>query len=111
MMTSEAGMRSITMCIRLNGKEQEMIKTYIKRPVKIQAIQYTGENLQECKSFCGENIKSFLQQTQLIVNILTLEGRMTVSLGDYIIQGIAGEYYPCKPDIFEKTYEIKEDEK
>lgn len=38
--------------------------------------------------------------------ISTLEGAMTVSHGDYIIEGVNGEYYPCKPDIFKKTYEI-----
>lgn len=79
-----------------------------KKPVVIEAVQYPcqHEALQRCScdgintgcTHCG---KEYIQ---------TLEGRMTVSDGDWIITGINGEHYPCKPDIFEKTYELALDE-
>lgn len=79
-----------------------MIKQYRKKPVVIEAIQWTGNNLNEIVMFtekhnlqCGENE----------LKIKTLEGNMIASLGDYIIKGVKGEFYPCKPDIFEQTYE------
>ena len=72
-----------------------------KRPVEISAVQYTGtSSFSECKAFCPT-----LDTTHGSVYIPTLEGAMTVSDGDWIIQGVAGEFYPCKPDIFLKTYE------
>lgn len=72
-----------------------------KRPVEISAIQYRGtSSFSECKAFCPT-----LDTTQGSVYIPTLEGAMTVSDGDWIIQGVAGEFYPCKPDIFRRTYE------
>ena len=45
-------------------------------------------------------------KTKKILKIKTLEGEMTANVGDWIIKGVAGELYPCKPDIFEKTYEF-----
>jgi hypothetical protein len=78
------------------------IKTYIKRPVVIKALEYTGvECLQDVGEFCGQ--RADLVNEQLIIR--TLEGDMKVSTGDFIIQGIKGEFYPCKPDIFMVTYE------
>lgn len=75
---------------------------YRKRPVIIEAIQWDGNkmNLNKIVDFMGyyEFAKG-----NLIIN--TLEGRMKASPGDYIIKGVNGEFYPCKPDIFEKTYE------
>lgn len=75
---------------------------YRKKPVVIEAIIFDGENFQECKDFIGlDNIDNTLS----IPHIVTLEGIMAVSVGDYIIKGIQGEFYPCKPDIFAATYE------
>ncbi len=78
---------------------------YRKRPVVIEAIQWDGNKamLGEVVAFMGyyEYAKG-----DLIIN--TLEGRMIASPGDYIIKGVNGEFYPCKPDIFEKTYEAVE---
>lgn len=75
---------------------------YRKKPVIIEAIQWNGDNLNEIVMFtekhnlqCGENE----------LKIKTLEGNMIASLNDYIIKGVKGEFYPCKPDIFEQTYE------
>ena len=78
-----------------------MIKKFRKKPVTIEAIQWTGKNLSEIDNFVGGSIAN--KSTILIIH--TLEGDMEASMGDYIIKGINGEFYPCKPDIFAKTYE------
>ncbi|MEK4620655.1 hypothetical protein NYE71_32195 [Bacillus sp. FSL K6-0273] len=90
---------------------------YRKRPVVIEAFRYGIQNFPDwfqCKVTAKE-IKLFA--TQRIINgepdmwceIPTLEGRMKGSYGDYIIKGVNGEIYPCKADIFEKTYEAADD--
>lgn len=79
-----------------------MPKFYKKRPIVIQAVQWTGDNQTEMLKFC-ERCFSKMEKDNLVV--VTLEGDMTASVGDYIIRGIQGEFYPCKPDIFELTYE------
>ena len=75
---------------------------YRKRPVVIEAVQWTGENLLEILQFSKD---SFIDRDNYTLKIETLEGVMTVSRGDYIVKGVDGEFYPCKPDIFEKTYD------
>lgn len=81
---------------------------YRKRPVVIEAIQWTGNNAQKIKGFCGDSIYH-VKSDPRIISISTLEGTMAASVGDYIIKGVNGEFYPCKPDIFAKTYEpVKE---
>ena len=93
-----------------------MIKKYIKKPVEIEAIQLTKDNIIEVFDFLDganyketrsvEELKDFSQYVlkQGYIEINTLEGIMKVSFGDYIIKGIKGEFYPCKPDIFQATY-------
>jgi hypothetical protein len=78
---------------------------YRKKPVVIEAVQYTGSDANKIKlhHFMGFNYY-FDDDNNLIIK--TLEGDMRASLGDYIIKGVYGEFYPCKPDIFEKTYEV-----
>jgi len=76
---------------------------YRKKPVVIEAIQLVDENLVQLLEFCGDKIKS---HPMIGVVIETLEGDMLASKGDYIIKGVKGEFYPCKPDIFEMTYEL-----
>lgn len=78
-----------------------MINSYRKKPVTITAIQYTGDNLDAVKAFTNGN--AYIDCRGLI--IYTLEGEHIASINDYIIRGVHGEYYPCKPDIFAKTYE------
>jgi len=82
------------------------MKKYRKRPVIIEAVQYDGTNSNEIinwiESHGGE--VGFSTYTQELV-IRTLEGVMRASKDDYIIKGVKGEFYPCKPDIFNKTYE------
>lgn len=85
---------------------------YRKKPVVIDAIQYTGENTQEVVTFTGHHAEpdASMKDGQLVkfLVIHTLEGSMTADVGDFIIRGVQGEYYPCKPDIFGQTYEKAE---
>ena len=84
-----------------------------KKPVVIEAIQWTGKNLREIISFTGlhESARKWSwEEYEKVVNndglkIFTLEGKMNADINDWIIKGVNGEFYPCKPDIFEKTYE------
>jgi hypothetical protein len=85
-----------------------MIKKYRKKPIVIEAVQYRrGENIASCLNFCDKMI--FNPKTNEY-EIETLEGNHLVSEGDFIIKGVAGEFYPCKPDIFERTYELVTEE-
>lgn len=81
------------------------MKNYRKKPVVVQAIQYTGDNIQEIwDAFSAADVYGPVEDDPCAY-ILTLEGRMRCDVGDYIIRGVQGELYPCKPDIFEQTYE------
>lgn len=94
-----------------------MIKKYIKKPVQIEAIQLKEDNIIEVFDFLdGANYKETKSAEELqyfskamleqgYIEIETLEGMMKASFGDYIIKGIKGEFYPCKPDIFIAIYE------
>ena len=86
-----------------------MIKKYIKKPIEIEAIQYLGDNLKEVEDFIDQTIlvytNSKVNGERGVLGIPTLEGIMQASIGDYIIKGVRGEYYPCKPDIFKITYD------
>ncbi len=75
-----------------------------KKPVEIEAVQFTGHNDDEIASFVGEN-GSDPREFGPSWYIYTLEGVMRAEVGDWIIRGVKGEFYPCKPDIFEATYE------
>jgi hypothetical protein len=75
---------------------------YKTKPCEIEAVQWTGENLTEILRFANtQNIDI----TSGVLIIKTLEGDMVASTGDYIIRGLRGEYYPCKPDVFHAKYE------
>ena len=76
-----------------------------KKPVVIEAIQWTGNNSYEVGSFTGMKASMAKQHDQWEILIETLEGTMKADRGDWIIKGVQGEFYPCKPDIFEQTYE------
>ena len=90
-------------------------KTYRKLPVLIDAMLYDGTNGAEAVKWVraggygaglrgGDGDGSF----GATIGIQTLEGIIWASPGDYIIRGVAGEFYPCKPDIFDATYEVVE---
>jgi hypothetical protein len=81
-----------------------MIKKYKKKPVVIEAL---STNLY----FDYKKIANFVGKENLLLDegklyIVTLEGNMEVTLGDFIIKGVQGEFYPCKPDVFKATYEL-----
>lgn len=88
---------------------------YKKKPVIIESIQATGtpESNREIIDWCrGSNTPATMDHHPDIGNCLsiaTLEGAHWVTPGDYIIKGVKGEFYPCKPDIFEMTYEFVEE--
>jgi hypothetical protein len=82
---------------------------YRKRPIVIDAIQWTGENWEEVREFCrrldGFSAVVFWDHGDDAVFIDTLEGTMRAGLGWYIIRGAHGEFYPCRADVFRDTYE------
>ena len=87
---------------------------YRKKPAVVQALEWTGTNINEIGDFCKDKCTFEYSESAWIVGrgpvkvdlyIDTLEGRMHASEGDFIIKGIKGEFYPCKPDIFWETYE------
>lgn len=82
-----------------------MVKKYRKKPIIISAMQWKGNNRSEIIDFVGNS--AVFDRTGLY--IITLEGEMFASIGDYIIRGVVGEFYPCKGDIFRKTYELVEE--
>ena len=80
---------------------------YRKKPVEIDAIQWVSDNIEQVYEMLGDNliINTDEDKDEVKHFINTLEGKMEMSWGDYIIKGVKGEFYPCKPDIFELTYE------
>ena len=98
-----------------------MIKKYRKLPVEIEAIKLEKATVSIIKTwqfinngiYGGDELPYIVNEAHDILNdntvkgleITTLEGGLLASWGDYIIKGVNGEFYPCKPDIFEKTYE------
>jgi hypothetical protein len=78
-----------------------------KKPVVIEAMKWTGKNTTELLHWIFPDIEADATADHLTIK--TLEGELYASVGDWIIKGIKGEFYPCKPDIFKATYEpIKE---
>ena len=96
-------------------KGEKTMPKYRKKPVVVEAVRWTGSNLEEIRNFVGSDlieecvelfdIKRTLKEILVDIAIDTLEGTMRVDYGDYIIKGVQGEFYPCKPDIFLATYE------
>lgn len=88
---------------------------YRKKPVIVEAIQFTGtkENLKTLEDFIDRAIiteSDFISDNYVDrIEIETLEGNHVANVGDYIIQGVQGEHYPCKPDIFKSTYDKVDD--
>ena len=86
-----------------------MIQKYRKKPVVIEAVQFTRNNFEEIKEFTNNTAHTLRIEKRMdgkcTCMIPTLEGEHIASEGDYIIRGVGGEFYPCKPDIFHKTYE------
>ena len=82
------------------------VKKYRKKPVTIEAIQLNIHNVREVAEWCGADLGYTFGSTEPdALHIHTLEGAMAAHIDDYIIRGVHGEFYPCKPDIFAATYE------
>lgn len=81
---------------------------YTKRPITIEARQYTGANADEIVAWICQSDREAYKGIEGFLLIETLEGRMKANIGDMIIKGVKGEFYPCKKEIFDLTYEVKE---
>jgi hypothetical protein len=98
------------------------MSTYRKKPVTVEARQFKDLGKAGLNQMLAHEIGAWISGTEddsqppfpeygsNYIIIETLEGDMTAKLGDYIICGIQGEFYPCKPDIFEATYELVSDD-
>jgi hypothetical protein len=84
--------------------EEIKMGKYRKKPVIVEARMYNGNRNELLAKWCGGKLIA-LGQGFWKIEIDTLEGTMTASPGDFIVRGVNGEFYPCKPAIFEKTYE------
>mgnify|MGYP000887914126 FL=1 len=88
------------------------MKKYRKKPAIIEAIQFfdDAETLSKISDFMNDEIRvDYKNPSKPVLKIKTLEGVMSANIGDYIIKGVKGEFYPCKPDIFEMSYEAIEE--
>ena len=87
-----------------------MIQKYKKKPVEIEAVKFIRSNFDEIKSFTNGTAHSLTIERRMggkcTCIIPTLEGQHIATENDFIIKGVNGEFYPCKPDIFEKTYDL-----
>jgi len=112
--------RGIRMTDEEMGDKKIMVKKAKKKPVVIEFIQYNGNsNKMDIEKWIGKDLKTEIfsdciydarmASPYFSIFIPTLEGVMRADPYDYIIKGINGEFYPCKPDIFEKTYEVVEE--
>ena len=81
---------------------------YRKKPVVIEAVQIRGDNDEELLKFLHDHVVPFEMVGDHALVIHTLEGDMRADPSDWVIRGVKGEFYPCKPDIFEATYEAVE---
>lgn len=83
------------------------VRAYRKKPVEVEAVRLlgdaTGDNGLAVAEWCGGEVRGTYQEPVVLIN--TLEGVMRADPGDWIIRGVKGEFYPCKPDVFETTYE------
>ena len=82
------------------------MKQYVKKPIPVSALQWTGKNIDEIKEFCTDSngyVKCFTSGKTLWIQ--TREGQLKADFGDYIMRGIEGEFYPCGEQIFNKTYD------
>ena len=82
-----------------------MTRRFRKKPVVIEAAQWNGKNLSELSEWSGREWDVVPDGEVNLLAVLTLEGVMFARPGDWIIRGVAGEFYPCKPAIFAETYE------
>lgn len=90
--------------IKMLGQWGDKVDKYRKKPVVVEAIQVKwGMSAKDIVDFVG--VENYGRTIDNVPVIRTLEGDMKFGVSDYIIKGVQGEFYPCKPDIFEATYE------
>lgn len=83
------------------------MQKFVKKPVVIEAIQYNGENIEAIEAFVGKKLSTVMaSDVDVKLIIPTLEGDMKASKDDWIIKGVNGEFYPCKPDVFKQSYNM-----
>lgn len=80
-----------------------MIRKYIKKPISIEAVKYTGDNFDELQAFAKDDV--YIQDGYVFVHTLEGDMKMKNKVGDYLIKGVRGEFYFCEKNIFEETYE------
>ncbi len=87
---------------------------YRKKPVVVEAVRFDGTSFtaDSIVAWAAGPVRGHVMGTpqRLVLTIDTLEGRMNAEAGDWIIRGVQGEFYPCKPDIFDATYEPVDDD-
>ena len=82
-----------------------------KKPVEVEVMQFTDlESAEDIEIWAHKKAYYYVENHVPLLMIETLEGKMIANVGDYIIKGVHGEFYSCKPDIFHKTYELLEEE-
>lgn len=83
-----------------------MPKTYVHKPTEVEAIQVTVESIPQVQEFVGEgNLKIGENSAYILLNG---EGERAVALGDYIIKGVLGVFYPCSEAVFDESYTVQE---
>lgn len=87
-----------------------MIEIYVKKPIPIRVIKWTGENYQEIKAFAGDRVDlgyytGYGHTDEKSVTIHGIEGDEELSVGNYIVRGVKGEFYPIRADILDETYD------
>ena len=90
-----------------------MVNKYRKKPIVVEAIQFINDEADTLEAIgnfiTNQDLRvSYHNPDHPVIKIETLEGVMEASVGDYIIKGVRGEFYPCKPDIFKRTYDLVE---
>ncbi|MDR1695605.1 MAG: hypothetical protein LBR69_03100 [Endomicrobium sp.] len=97
---------------KLKTKKEFKVERYSKKPVVVEAVQYNGSNGLDIENWLDRKVleSPVLETTDYnpsgkYLQVKTLEGTMTAIVGDYIIKGVKGEFYPCKPDVFEMSYQ------
>lgn len=83
-----------------------------KIPVEVECVQFTDtESAKYIEEWSDAQVIYQVSKYQRILVVKTLEGEMNATINDYIVKGVNGEFYPVKPDIFHKTYEVLKDDK
>ena len=104
----EKRLRLLT-CSLSEGSANDEIMKFRKKPVEVEVFHWEGKSPFHLRKWWAKNTANratrFFVNDDLTVAIPTLEGTIIANVGDYIICGVSGEFYPCKPDIFEKTYD------